>query len=74
MRVQICSDIDYDFLIAELYQGEEFIALVSQEEGADKLKVEFPGQDGSASAASRVLDFSEFFEALALAKERLVGS
>lgn len=42
-RIQVCSDVDYEKLIAEVYVDEKFVALVNQERGDGVLEVVFPG-------------------------------
>ena len=31
-RIQICSDVDYNYLIAEIYIEDKFVALLSRED------------------------------------------
>lgn len=42
LKMQICSDVDYENLIAEIYLEDKFIALISQENGIGNFMVEFP--------------------------------
>src|SRR5688572_20109055 len=44
-RIQVCSDVDYTYLIAEVYIGERFVALVSREDPTRDFTVEFPGPE-----------------------------
>jgi hypothetical protein len=41
LKIIIASDVEYECVFAEIYYNDKFIALVSQEEGLDKLKIEF---------------------------------
>jgi hypothetical protein len=41
LKVLVCSDLDYENLIAEIYAGDKFIGLISQEDGIGNFMVEF---------------------------------
>lgn len=71
-KIVVCSDLDYEQLIAEIYYEEKFVALVSQEEGPSSLKLEFPGQNQNEEAIIRRVDLKGFQEALEAAKNKLV--
>lgn len=73
LKIQICSDIDYNNLIAEIYFDEKFVALISQEDGVSNLKLEFPGLNQNEEAVIRKVDLDWFQEALLVAKKSLVG-
>lgn len=49
LRIIIVSDVDYEYLIAEIYCDGEYIALIHQENGLDNLQVEFPGRSISCN-------------------------
>ena len=70
-RIQICSDVDYDQLIAEVYIDERFVALVSHEDPVGEYFVEFPGQDQNEAAIVRKVEFSTLLAALAEARSKL---
>jgi len=72
LRVQICSDVDYDNLIAEIYYRGKYVALISQENGPDKLVVEFPGPDMNEDVIIREVDFDWLLNALREAKIKLI--
>lgn len=72
LRVQVCSDVDYDNLIAEIYCDEKFVALISQEEGVSNLKVELPGPNQNEAAVIRKVDLDWFQKALQEAKKKLI--
>lgn len=40
LRIDICSDTDYEKLVAEIYCDNKFVALISQE--SEQLMLEFP--------------------------------
>jgi hypothetical protein len=42
LKIQICSDVDYENLIAEIYCDDKFIGLISQENAIGEFMVEFP--------------------------------
>jgi hypothetical protein len=67
-RIQVASDIDYHDLIAEVYCGDEFVALLSQEKGYAELGIEIqPRRDGTPWS----FKCSEFVSAIEKAKGRL---
>jgi hypothetical protein len=46
-RITVASDPDHEDLIAEIYFGDEFVALLSQENGFESIEVELhPRQNG----------------------------
>jgi len=69
----IASDDDHDKIFAEIYFAEKFVALVSQEDGIDQLKVEFPGSDLDENMILREISMDGFLNALNKARNRLVG-
>lgn len=66
-KVIVCSDVNYEELIAEIYIDDNFIALLSQEEGDTKTKIEF----FSNGVEKLSVDLNIFEEALNYAKQRL---
>lgn len=73
VKIQVCSDTDFEQLIAEIYVNGKFVALVSQENGADLMQVEFPGQDLNEAAITRKVDFDILCDALMKARAELRG-
>ena len=71
IKLLIASDVDYEKLLVEIYYKEKFVALLSQEEGLDKLKIEFPGPDRVEELLLRKLDLKAFEEALEMAKQAI---
>jgi hypothetical protein len=70
-RIQICSDADYEQLIAEVYIDDRFVALVSHEDPTAEYFVEFPGPDQKEAAIVRKVKFSTLLAALAEARAKL---
>ena len=72
-RIQVCSDVDYENLIAEVYVEGKFVALVSREDLSQGFCVEFPGPEQHEPAISRRVDLLTLLEALDEAKAQLAG-
>lgn len=73
LKVTVCSDQDYDELIAEIYHDEKFVALISQEKGRNKLYVEFPGPDNIEEMVVKKVSLDWLQDALEKAKIELIG-
>lgn len=73
IKITVCSDTDYNQLIAEIYIDGKFVALISQENGADNLQIEFPGSGQNDSIISRKVEYSLFLIALERARIQLVA-
>ena len=71
--ITIASDVAYDKLIAEIYIDGKFVALISQDDGIDKLKIEFP-RTYNPSDICESTNLEMFIDALHNAKEQLLGS
>ena len=69
----IASDDDHEQVFAEIYFAEKFVALVSQEEGINQLKVEFPGSNLDENMILREISMDGFLSALKEARSRLIG-
>lgn len=67
-RVIVSSDQDYEQLIAEIYFGDRFVGIVSQEKGLEELALEIRGSDFDPK---RNLPLRPFLKALERAMERL---
>lgn len=65
-NVVLFSHVDYENLTAEVYFGDEFVALVSRENGAFQVEWASPG-----SGSARCYDLDGLLEALSVAKGRL---
>ena len=66
-KITVGSLPDYDDLVAEIYIGEEFIGLISQEAGPDAIAFEVAPVESSLK-----IDLGTFEAALAHAKKRLI--
>jgi hypothetical protein len=73
LRVQVCSDVDYERLVVEIYQNEKFVALISQEGANRELAVEFPGPDQNQSIVLRKVELNWFKMAIEEAERALIG-
>lgn len=72
--VQLASDSDYDKLVAEINFGDQFVCLLSQDEGLDRLTIDFPkAWPAAGKAAMHRLPLGEFLAAVEKARRRLVG-
>lgn len=63
-----CSDEDYDDLIAEVYYSGEFVAVISQESGYEKLDIKIYPRENSKPWLFKL---EEFLSATNEAKIRL---
>ena len=72
-KTMIASDADHEKVYAEIYCDEKFVVLVSQENGLDKLRVEFPDSSIDKSMILRNIEMEGFLRALTEAKQRLSG-
>lgn len=71
--VIIASDEIHDKVFAEIYSSEKFGALVSQDDGLDNMKIEFPDLVVDEAAIMRIVELEPFREALIIAQKRLSG-
>jgi hypothetical protein len=69
-KICIASDQEHEKVVAEIYQGDRFVALVSQDN--DQPMVEFPGLGLDESCLSRVVPLKGFQEAMSVAVRRLI--
>jgi hypothetical protein len=67
-KILIADDIDYEDLFAEVYYNKEFVALLSQEEGFENLRISIYPPKGAEYWDFR---FDEFETAINHAKKRL---
>ena len=63
-RVMIANDDDHEKVFAEIYFGDDFVALLSQEDGIEKMLVEIPGSEFSEQHLARKVDLDGFRRAL----------
>ena len=38
--VQICSDLDYEEMVADIYYGDHTVAMITQEKGLENMEIE----------------------------------
>lgn len=69
IRVDIASDQKHEKVVAEIYQGNKFVVLVSQDHATPL--VEIPGHGFDESCISRVIPLKELQDALEIAVRRL---
>lgn len=66
-QIIIGSPVDYEELTAEIVINGEYIAIINQDEGIDKMKIEF-----FEAPIKTQLYLDEFIEALQAAKKALL--
>ena len=69
LKILICSDLDYEKLVADVAYDNQTVATISQENGIDKMEIVIFPPD-TIDAWSFPLD--EFVEIISFAKKRLV--
>jgi hypothetical protein len=70
----IASPPEYDELVVEIYFDGRFVALINQEKGPDRLKIEFPGTNLIAETIARNIPLKGFLEVVEIACQRLKGN
>jgi len=69
-RIRICSDLDYEEMVADICYENKFVAMITQENGIDKMEIEiFPSEQTSKSWIFQVDDFLKI---IMFAKKRLI--
>lgn len=74
IEIRVSSDTDYEDLVVELYFQGQFICLLSQDQGPENVKIEFPASARTpivGQSAITELKLSVFEKALQMAKEEL---
>lgn len=69
-RIDIASEPDYSDVYAEIYHGDELVAIVSQERGSDPSSLDIE-LNVAGTATRAVHPLSEFLAAIDRAKARL---
>lgn len=72
-EVIIADDLNHGKVFAEIHRNNKFLALISQEDGPDRLKVELPGPGLDESQIVRQVPLAEFITMLGHAAKKLVG-
>jgi hypothetical protein len=70
-NIIVASDDKYDKVVIEIYYNEKFVGLISQEEGKDKLQIEFPSIDVKENVVIRKIPLNEFLKIIEEAKNIL---
>jgi hypothetical protein len=68
-RIRICSDLDYEEMVADICFKNNTIAIVSQEKGIDNMEIEILITN---DALNRKFPLDEFIEVVAMAKKCLI--
>lgn len=69
-RVRVCSDLDYEEMVADVVYENHILATITQENGIDNMEIEiFTPEESSKSWK---FSLNEFMEMIALAKKRLI--
>lgn len=71
-RIVIASLPDYERVVAEIYHGDRFVCLVSQEQGPGQFDVETPGPGQEESAIARRVNAAGLQSAVSEAQRRLL--
>lgn len=70
-EIIIADDPDHDKVFAEIYRNNKFLALISQEDGQDQLKVELPGLGLDEGQVVREVLLVDFVAVLGQAARKL---
>lgn len=73
-EIILVSDVRYEKLVAEICFEKKFVALVSQDEGREKLLLEFPEVGLDEALVLRKVDLASFLAALEASVRRLTGN
>lgn len=69
-RIRICSDLDYEEMVADVTYENHTIAMITQENGVENMKIEiFPPEE---EIKSWTLPLNDFIEIIVFAKKRLI--
>jgi hypothetical protein len=71
--VVIASDTGHERVVAEIYYGDVFVALISQERGVGEFEIEFAGVGLVESLVVRKVGLEGFLRAVEEGKGRLQG-
>ena len=69
----IANDDSHEKVFVEIEFDEKFVALISQEEGEDRLRIEFPGPGLVEEHICRDTYLDDFLQAIKEARQRLVN-
>ena len=68
--IEVCSDLDYEEMVADVSYENHTIATVTQENGIDAMEIEIFTPSGGMQSWKFLLN--DFMEAITFAKNRLV--
>lgn len=68
-RLTMCSDLDYEEMVVDVYYGKDSVALITQEQGLENMKVNL-----SSSNPKLFLPLDGFIDALKRGQEWLIKS
>ncbi len=68
--VEVCSDLDYEEMVADISYENHTIAMISQENGIDKMEIELFTHQEEEKSWKFSLD--DFIEVITFAKKRLI--
>lgn len=71
LEVVLSSDGQYEQLTAEIFCDGKFVALISQDDGPEALKIEFPANDVDENSVLRKIDLATFEQGIERAKTRI---
>ncbi len=69
-HVRVCSDLDYEEMVADISYENHFIAIVSQEKGMDNMEIEILFAENAKNKMAFLLE--DFIEAITVAKKSLI--
>jgi hypothetical protein len=71
IRIIIADDQAHDHVFAEIYIDDQFVASISQEDGPDQLRIEFPGPGFDEELIARNVPLTVFQRGIERALARL---
>ena len=72
-KIVIASDIDFEELVAEIYHGDIFLALISQDKGSENLSIVLAKMVEENYKMCLEIGLDDFLKAISAAKQKLVG-
>ena len=58
-RIVIVGDLDYEDFIADIYFNDEFVAMLTQENGFEQLEIEIAPLEGGGNWGFKYSDFEK---------------
>lgn len=69
-RICICSDLDYEEMVADVCYEEDTVAMVTQEKGMDKMEIKISPPENEGNSWEFALD--DYMAAIESAKQALI--